>query len=80
MVSSHQHVLASWDANACRYNSEGSYREWLKQTVQQWKQKKDLKVMPPVLLHCSTTSEADGDGMAVKVGPSYQYSTHFVSM
>ena len=35
--------------------------------------KKDLKVMPPILLHCSTTSEADVGDMAVEVEPSRQY-------
>ena len=39
--------------------------------------KKDLKVMPPILLHCSTTSEADVGDMAVEVEPSHQYSVPF---
>ena len=39
--------------------------------------KKDLKVMPPILLHCSTTSEADVGDMAVEVEPSHQYSLIF---
>jgi len=35
------------------------------------------KVIPPILLHCPTTSETDVDGMAVGVEPFCQYSIKF---
>jgi len=33
-----------------------------------------LKEMPPILLQCSTTSEAVGGGMVVEIEPSHKYS------
>jgi len=36
-----------------------------------------LKVVPPILLHLSTTSESAVGGMAVEVGLSHQYSIIF---
>ena len=37
-----------------------------------------LKIMPPILLHWSKTSEADGGGMAEEVEPSHQYSINML--
>ena len=36
-----------------------------------------MKVMPPILLCCLMTSEADTDGMAVEVELPHQYSVTF---
>ena len=61
----HVRQLLSWHSTLCLHN--------LLRYIIPFTSRAALKVVLPILLCWSTTSEADGGGMAVEVGPYHQY-------